>query len=79
MNGGREYGAYKIIRQSCVCVCIHIYKGTITIMEAYAVVYTCVCEVMFTGIIHLRRLLFPSFARFHAIRVIKCYIGLNIG
>lgn len=34
-------------------------------------------EIIFTGIIHLQRLLFQSLARFHAIRVIKCYMGLN--
>lgn len=32
-----------------------------------------------TGIIiHLQRFLFRSFARFRAIRVIKCYIGLHM-
>lgn len=36
-------------------------------------VCACLCArgVIFTGIIHLRRLLFRSFARFHAVKAIK--------
>lgn len=86
-------GAYKIIRQLCVYMRkLYIGTITIMKAYAPQRIFICIVlytyityytrmryarEVIFTRIIHLQRLLFQSFARFHAIRVIKCYIGLN--
>jgi len=71
----------------CGCGCISAYRWnnnnesicTGGVYAYYGYMYNMrnARDIIFSRIIHLQRLLFQSFARFHAIRVIKCCIGLN--